>query len=84
MPRFEVVRAMPDRQEAVTVELEEGATVGDAIRASGLAPEGSVAAGRFGVPAALGERLQPGDRVDVYRPLPVDPKEARRRRVGRR
>lgn len=84
MLRVDVVRAMPDRQEAVTVELAEGATVGDAIRASGFAPAGPVQAGRFGVPAGLDQPLRPGDRVELYRPLPVDPKEARRRRVRRR
>ncbi len=75
---------MPDRQEAVTVELAEGATVGDAIRASGFLLEGPVRAGRFGVAAKHDDVLRPGDRVELYRPLPVDPKEARRRRVRRR
>ena len=84
VPRIEVVRALDDRQEVVTVDLADGATVGDAIRAAGFAGPGPVHAGRFGIPAGLGEVLRPGDRVELYRPLPVDPKEARRRRVRRR
>ena len=84
VPRVEVVRASPGRQEAVVVELAEGATVADAIRAAGFDGDGPVHAGRFGVPAGPDEALRPGDRVELYRPLPVDPKEARRRRVRRR
>ena len=84
MLRVEVVRATPDRQEAVTVELAEGANVEDAIRASGWWTGGPVHAGRFGVPAGLDEVLRPGDRVELYRAPAVDPKEARRRRARRR
>jgi hypothetical protein len=38
-------------------------------------------AGVWGEECALDRRLQNGDRVEIYRPLPHDPREARRRRV---
>jgi putative ubiquitin-RnfH superfamily antitoxin RatB of RatAB toxin-antitoxin module len=37
--------------------------------------------GVFGEPATPETRLRDGDRVEVYRPLQIDPKEARRRRA---
>ncbi|WP_298926794.1 RnfH family protein [uncultured Ramlibacter sp.] len=69
-----------------TLSLEEGATVLAALQASGLAaacPELDLAqapVGVWGRAATLGQQLQPGDRVEVYRPLLVDPKLARRER----
>lgn len=70
-----------------TIELAEPATALDAIRASGLAerfPEVDVAASTLGLwgracpPDAL---LKEGDRVELYRPLAMDPNEARRLRA---
>lgn len=63
-----------------------GATVLDALQASGLTAEGpdvdgcraSVAV--WGRKAALTQALRDGDRVEVLRPLRVDPKVARRER----
>ena len=66
--------------------LPPGSCVGDALRASGLTqryPELNLAEATLGVWGALAaaERLlRDRDRVEVYRPLLVDPKEARRRR----
>lgn len=85
--RVEVVYALSDRQELIELELEAGATVADAVRASGLAerhPDIRPEKGPFGVFARRcgPERvLRPGDRVEIYRPLKVDPKEARRQRA---
>ncbi|MBS0336010.1 MAG: RnfH family protein [Proteobacteria bacterium] len=92
--RIEVVCATPARQDIVEVLLDEGAAAIDALRASGLAeshPEigKDPPLGIFGKRVKPDTRLQDGDRVEVYRPLQADPKEARRakaarkRRVGR-
>lgn len=69
--------------------LAEGCTALQALQASGLLerhPEIDLAVLRVGVWGRLcptDERLREGDRVEVYRPLTVDPKEARRLRYRR-
>ena len=88
--RVEVVYATPGRQDLVEVELPAGATALAAVRASGLPqrhPEIDLARGSFGVfgrvvaPDAL---LANGDRVEIYRPLAIDPKAVRRARAAAR
>jgi len=87
--RVEVAYALPGEQVLVALELPGGATVGDAIKASGLAQRfpgidpGRCAAGIFGQVTNPGTVLQEGDRVELYRPLVAEPKEARRRRARR-
>jgi putative ubiquitin-RnfH superfamily antitoxin RatB of RatAB toxin-antitoxin module len=72
--------------DEVALALPPGSTVGDALAASGLPvrhPQLDPAALTVGIWGALCERSQPlrdRDRVELYRPLRVDPKEARRRR----
>jgi uncharacterized protein len=69
--------------------LPAGATVGDALRASGLQaefPDFVVEPGEVGVwgrKAVTEQVLRERDRVEVYRPLRVDPKVARRERFQR-
>lgn len=75
----EVVYALPSHEKIVSLVLPEGATVLDALLKAGLGKENSV--GIFGEPATLDTRLRDGDRVEVYRPLKIDPKEARRKRA---
>ena len=85
--RIEVVFAERDGQQVVTLALDEGATAHDALRESGLAvrhPEvdlGGAALGIFGRRVSSGTPLHDGDRVEIYRPLVIDPKEARRAKV---
>ena len=76
--RIEVVQAFAGSFKAVVLELPARATVREAISASGLS--GS-ACGIFGKRVTLDTLLSDGDRVEIYRPLAVDPKEARRRRA---
>jgi putative ubiquitin-RnfH superfamily antitoxin RatB of RatAB toxin-antitoxin module len=69
----------------VAISLPEGSTLADAVRASGLVE-------RFGLPPSGGSVgiwgrrrsaetiVRTGDRVEIYRTLKVDPKEARRQR----
>jgi putative ubiquitin-RnfH superfamily antitoxin RatB of RatAB toxin-antitoxin module len=64
------------------VDLPAKATVRDALMASRFEFQ-EQRVGIFGQRVALDHRLSPGDRVEIYRPLEVDPKEARRRRAIR-
>ncbi len=88
--RVEVVYARPDQQALETIELEFGATLREAIERSGLLqrfPEIDLDAnrvGRWNRAAELGDALRDGDRVEIYRPLLVDPKEMRRKRASLR
>ncbi|HDL8055595.1 TPA: RnfH family protein [Yersinia enterocolitica] len=85
--RVEVVYALPERQYLHTVSLEAGSTVEEAIKASGLLelrPDIDLTKNKVGVysrPVKLGDKLNDGDRVEIYRPLIADPKELRRQRA---
>ena len=79
--RVEVVSALPGEARVVSLELGAGATVRDALRAAGFQ---AGAVGIFGKRVGLDHALVEGDRVEIYRPLAIDPKEARRRRVKNR
>jgi len=65
----------------VALSLPPGSTVGDAVSRAfpALTLEGLVP-GVWGKPRALSDTLRDQDRVEIYRPLLVDPKEARRQR----
>ena len=84
--RVSVVVALPDRQEVIELELPEGATAGDAVRASGIAgrfPQlvGPLRLGIWSRPCDASTVLREGDRVETYRVLRADPKEQRRTRA---
>jgi len=72
--------------DEVHLKLEPGATVADALRASGLQARypgtalDALPVGVWGAFCERGDALRDRDRVELYRPLRVDPKEARRRR----
>lgn len=82
-----VVYALPRRVWRVAVSLPAGASLHDAVHASGLAElldEPGLLSAPVGIFGELRERDSPvraGDRVEIYRPLPIDPKEERRRRA---
>ena len=81
----EVVLAWPRRFESVTLVLEEGATVADALASSGLqGVEEVVAYAIHGVRVDVAQALRDGDRIELLRPLQADPKDARRRRAAKR
>lgn len=81
----ELIRAWPRRFERVVLELEEGACVADALRAAGWVDgPGSTDCAVFGVAVDEQTALHDGDRVELLRPLLVDPKDARRRRAASR
>lgn len=75
----------PGQVDRVTLDLPAGAQLGQALAASGLLERhelepAAVHAGIWGRPQPPDAPLQEGDRVEIYRPLAVDPKEARRQR----
>ena len=85
--RVQVAYALRDIQYLVDLELPAGASVADALAAvAGQAPFSELDLehadiGVFGDRVARDRELEPGDRVDIYRPLATDPREARRQRV---
>jgi uncharacterized protein len=67
--------------QELSVQLTHPATVHDAVRTSGVcAPYAAL--GIWGVVCQPDQVVREGDRVELYRPLQVDPKEARRRRYS--
>ena len=80
----EVVFARPDKQSLVEVCVDDGTTVGEAIAASGLDaafPDIVLNELPVGIWGRLAERsttVRSGDRIEIYRPLELDPKSARR------
>ncbi|MHB1142453.1 MAG: RnfH family protein [Sulfuricaulis sp.] len=88
--RVEVAYATPSRQEVIEIAARPGSTIEQVIHESGLLerfPEIDLARSRvgiFGEIASLRDPVRDGDRVEIYRPLLADPKEARRRRAERR
>lgn len=83
MIRVEVVHARREGADAVTVQLPAGATVRDALAAAGFATR-SRDVGIYGKRVRADAPLADGDRVEIYRPLELDPKERRRQRAARR
>lgn len=82
-----LVYVLPERQLQFRLEMTEGATVADAISQSGvelqfpeIAQAGTVT-GIYGVVTGRDALLSEGDRVEIYRPLQVEAKEARRARL---
>lgn len=70
-----------------TLDLTEGATASEAVQASGLmdafpALRGNLDLALWGRRCRADQRLREGDRVEVLRPLRVDPKVARRERFN--
>ncbi|MCG5073585.1 RnfH family protein [Paraburkholderia tagetis] len=86
---IDVCYALPDAQTLIGVELAPGSTVRQAIEASGILarhPEidlTKLKVGVYGKLKPLDTVLADHDRVEIYRPLVVDPKLARQRRVDK-
>lgn len=83
----EVVYALPQEQTLLQLQVPQGSTLGDAIRASGILekyPEIDLARNKLGVFGKLSKEdavLRDRDRVEINRPLIADPKEVRRKRA---
>lgn len=88
MIQVEVVYALPQRQELVQVHVPEGATVRQAVEASGLLAkypdielDGRNKVGIFAKLAKADTVVRDRDRVEIYRPLIADPKAVRKKRA---
>lgn len=85
---IEVVYPLPEKQEIFSVSLPVGASVRQAIEASGVLlkyPEIDMSKNKIGVFARLVKPdapLRDRDRVEIYRPLIADPKEVRKQRAA--
>jgi len=94
--RVEVVHARPERQWSVRLSLAATATIADALSAVAAEPgfadlDLARASGEAWTVGVWGKvvgdrahRLRDGDRVEIYRPLAADPKDARRQRSTHR
>lgn len=87
--KVEVAYAKPDYQCVFIVEVEPGTTIETAIKFSGILdrfPEIDLSkqpVGVFSKPRNLSDIVHAGERIEIYRPLALDPKVARRRRASR-
>ena len=86
MKRCTVVFATPDRQWLWALDLPDGATVADALAAARTqSAQADVPwdadVGIFGELCDASAVPRDGDRIELYRPLKLDPKESRRARA---
>ena len=85
---IEVAYALKAKQTLLSLEMNEGATVKDAIDASGIInsyPQINLTTdkvGIFGKLTKLDTVLREKDRVEIYRPLIADPKQVRKERAA--
>lgn len=84
---IEVAYAQPEEQVIVSIKVPQGTTLEQAVNLSGLLarfPEincSELKLGIFGTACKPEQAVKQGDRVEIYRPLIHDPKEARRQRA---
>jgi uncharacterized protein len=84
-----VAYATRERQYLWSLEVPAGASVADVLAAvremaaGALIPWDSASVGIFGEPCRGSDIPRDGDRIEIYRPLERDPKQARRDRARR-
>jgi putative ubiquitin-RnfH superfamily antitoxin RatB of RatAB toxin-antitoxin module len=84
--QFEVAYALPERQVITRVNAIAGITAAEAIELSGIRQlfpgiEAQPVIGIFSRKVSPDYQMQPGDRLEIYRPLLADPKEVRRQKA---
>ncbi|AKU20764.1 RnfH family protein [Massilia sp. MB5] len=85
--KISVCYAHPESALLRALEVDEGTTIGQAIEMSGVLQDApdinlvTMAVGIYGKKKTLDTVLQARDRIEIYRPLIADPKDARRRRA---
>jgi hypothetical protein len=85
--KIEIAYATPTSQHLIALEIEQPSTIAQAIQQSGLLtlyPEINLAQQKVGIFSqfcTLDDYVKAGDRIEIYRPLLIDPKEARRARA---
>ena len=83
---IEVAYALAQKQRIIKLNVMPETTVREAIDQSGILDEfkeinlETQGVGIFSTPAKLTDPLKPYDRIEIYRPLIIDPKEARKKR----
>lgn len=90
--RIEVAYALPEKQKIIALDVEEGCTVKTAVQLSKIDtffPEldlDSLKVGIFGkaVRNANEQVIKEGERIEIYRELKVDPKQARANRAAKK
>ncbi len=88
--KVEIAYALPDRQQIFTVYIPSGSTIETAIDRSGILeifPEIDLMKQKVGIFSKLkklSDIVSEGDRIEIYRSLMIDPKEARRRRAAKK
>jgi len=86
--QVEVVYALHQAQTVIELRMPPGSTVKDAIHQSGILerfPKIELTSDRVGIYGelvSLNSQIHDGDRVEIYRPLVADPKQARRLRAA--
>lgn len=85
----ELIYIKPGSQNSLTLKIPKGSNINQAINRSGVIrhfPEIDLTVNKVGVFSkiqSLDTVLCEGDRIEIYRPLEADPKEARRRRASK-
>ena len=86
--KIEVAYALRHKQTLLNIEVDDNASVEDAIQQSNILkkyPEINLKknkVGIFGKITSLDVKLREKDRVEIYRPLIADPKEVRKQRAA--
>ena len=80
--RLALIAAWADHVDEQTIELADGATLGDALVAFAIGEVSAADVGVWGKSVRLDTPLKNGDRIERYRPLIADPKLARHRRAN--
>lgn len=87
---IEVVYALPNEQVLISLDVDQGTTVEQAVKLSGILERYSDIdltknkLGIFGKATKATQELRDKDRVEIYRPLIADPKESRRKRADKK
>jgi uncharacterized protein len=82
--KVEVAYATPTQQHVLCVEVKAESTIAEAIAQSGILTLfkeidlTQTKVGVFSQPRVLSDQVKAGERIEIYRPLRIDPKDARR------
>ncbi len=87
----EVAYALPEEQKIISLDVAEQSTAYDVVVQSGICdafPDIDLAAAKMGIfgkaiAKPKEQALQEGDRIEIYRPLLIDPKESRKARAAK-
>ncbi len=86
--KIEVAYALPEKQKLFSLEIPAGSTIEFAIKRSGVLEEfpdidlSKQKVGIFSKARNLLDHVVEGDRIEIYRPLTIDPKVARKNRAA--